>query len=84
LDGGTPNERKICAMGVKSSRWVTMHGIALNVNSDLSYFNHIVPCGIVDKAVTSMEKELDKKLDMNAVQTALKENMANIFDFDYL
>lgn len=84
LDGGTPNERKICAMGVKSSRWVTMHGIALNVNSDLSYFNHIVPCGIVDKAVTSMEKELDKKLDMNAVQTALKENMANIFDFDYV
>ena len=84
LEGGTPNERKICAMGVKSSRWVTMHGIALNVNSDLSYFNHIVPCGIVDKAVTSMEKELDKKLDMNAVQTALKENMANIFDFDYV
>jgi len=84
LDGGTPNERKICAMGVKSSRWVTMHGIALNVNSDLSYFNHIVPCGIADKAVTSMEKELDKKLDMNAVQTALKENMANIFDFDYV
>ena len=84
LEGGTPNERKICAMGVKSSRWVTMHGIALNVNSDLSYFNHIVPCGIADKAVTSMEKELDKKLDMNAVQTALKENMANIFDFDYV
>jgi len=84
IDGGTPHERKICAMGVKSSRWVTMHGIALNVNSDLSYFNHIVPCGIVDKAVTSMEKELGQKVDMSAVQTALKENMANIFDFDYL
>ncbi len=84
LDAGTPNERKICAMGVKSSRWVTMHGIALNVNSDLSYFNHIVPCGIVDKAVTSMEQELGKKVDFQAVQQALKENMANIFDFDYV
>lgn len=84
LDGGTPNERKICAMGVKSSRWVTMHGIALNVNSDLTYFNHIVPCGIVDKAVTSMEKELGQKVDTDAVQAALKENMANIFDFDYV
>lgn len=84
IDGGTANERKICAMGVKSSRWVTMHGIALNVNTDLSYFNHIVPCGIADKAVTSMEKELGKKVDFNAVQIALKENMANIFDFDYI
>jgi lipoyl(octanoyl) transferase len=83
VDGGTPQERKICAMGVKSSRWVTMHGIALNVNSDLSYFNHIVPCGIVDKAVTSMEKELGEKVDMKKVQLELKENMANIFDFDY-
>jgi len=83
LDAGKPNERKICAMGVKSSRWVTMHGIALNVNSDLSYFNYIVPCGIVDKAVTSMEKELGKKIDMEAVQQVLKENMSTIFDFDY-
>ncbi len=83
LDGGTLNERKICAMGVKSSRWVTMHGIALNVNSDMSYFNHIVPCGIVDKAVTSMEIELGKKIDLKQVQQVLKENMANIFDFDY-
>jgi len=84
LDAGTPNERKICAMGVKSSRWVTMHGIALNVNTDLSYFNHIVPCGIVDKAVTSMDKELGIEVDIKAVQVALKENMANIFDFDYV
>lgn len=83
LDGGKPNERKICAMGVKSSRWVTMHGIALNVNTDMSYFNHMVPCGIVDKAVTSMEKELNRKIDLKAVENALKENMANIFDFDY-
>jgi lipoyl(octanoyl) transferase len=84
LDAGSNKERKICAMGVKSSRWVTMHGIALNVNSDLSYFDHIVPCGIVDKSVTSMERELGKKVDFDAVQAALKENMANIFDFDYV
>ena len=84
LDGGTPNERKICAMGVKSSRWVTMHGIALNVNVDLDYFNNIVLCGIVDKSVTSMEKELGEKVDMKAVQEALLINTANIFDFDIL
>lgn len=84
LDGGTPSERKICAMGVKSSRWVTMHGIALNVNTDLSYFNHIVPCGIADKSVTSMEQELQEKVDIAAVQKALQENMANVFDFDYV
>lgn len=84
LDAGTPNERKICAMGVKSSRWVTMHGIALNVNPDLAYFNHIVPCGIVDKTVTSMEKEKGEKVDLVEVQKALKINMANIFDFDYI
>ena len=84
LDGGTPNERKISAMGVKSSRWVTMHGVALNVNTDMSYFNHIVPCGIVDKSVTSMEKELGKKLDFADVKGALKINMANVFDFDFI
>lgn len=84
LDGGTPNERKICAMGVKSSRWVTMHGIALNVNVDLDYFNNIVPCGIVDKSVTSMEKELGEKVDMKAVKEALLINTANIFDFDII
>lgn len=83
LDSGTPIERKICAMGVKSSRWVTMHGIALNVNPDLSYFNHIVPCGIVDKSVTSMQKELGTKVDLSKVQQSLRTNMANVFDFDY-
>lgn len=83
IDGGTPQERKICAMGVKSSRWVTMHGIALNVNTDLNYFNHIVPCGIADKSVSSMEKELNREVDISKVQEALQQNMANIFDFDY-
>lgn len=83
IDGGTPKERKICAMGVKSSRWVTMHGIALNVNTDLTYFNHIVPCGITDKSVTSMQAELGKEVDLAAVQESLKWNMANVFDFDY-
>jgi len=83
IDGGQPNERKICAMGVKSSRWVTMHGLALNVNPDLSYFNNIIPCGITDKAVTSMEKELGKKVDFSEVSNRLKEKIALVFDFDY-
>ena len=82
IDGGTPEERKICAMGVKSSRWVTMHGIALNVNPDLTYFDNIVPCGIVDKSVTSMQRELNREIDINEVQKVLSENMANVFDFD--
>lgn len=83
IDGGTPDERKICAMGVKSSRWVTMHGLALNVNPDMSYFNNIVPCGIVDKSVTSMEKELGKKVNFNEVIELLKENLSVVFDFDF-
>lgn len=83
IDGDKANARKICAMGVKSSRWVTMHGLALNVNADLSYFNNIVPCGISDKAVTSMDVELGKKIDMDEVKKKLKVNFANIFDYDY-
>ena len=84
IDGGTPQERKSCAMGVKSSRWVTMHGIALNVNPDLSYFNHIVACGIVDKGITSMYKELGREIPMEQVRESLRINMANIFDYDYI
>ena len=61
LDVGTPLARKICALGVRSSRWVTMHGFAFNVNTDLGYFDHMIPCGIRDKAVTSMNMELGQK-----------------------
>lgn len=81
FDGG-PNPRKICAMGVKTSRWVTMHGFALNVNTDLTYFKNIVPCGIDDKAVTSLKTELGKKMDMNEVKNVLFENLKTLFGFD--
>jgi lipoyl(octanoyl) transferase len=84
LDVSNPaRARKICAMGVKMSRWVTMHGLALNVNPDLNYFNYIVPCGIQDKAVTSMEKELGSKLDMAKVKLVLKEKLAQSFGADF-
>jgi lipoyl(octanoyl) transferase len=72
--------RKICAMGVKTSRWVTMHGLALNVNIDLSYFKHIVPCGIDNKAVTSLEKEIGKPIDVVLVKSILKEKMVSLFE----
>ena len=84
IEGDTPKARKICAIGVKSSRWVTMHGIGFNVNSDLNYFSHIIPCGIDDKAVTSMEKELGKKLDIQEVGLVLKSKLAKLFGFDYV
>jgi lipoyl(octanoyl) transferase len=67
-------------MGVKASRWVTMHGFALNVNTDLSYFKHIVPCGIDDKAVTSMEQELGKPLDFQEVSDRMLKNLEDIFE----
>ncbi len=71
--------RKICALGVRCSRWVTMHGFAFNVNTDLSYFKNIIPCGIRDKEVTSLEKELGRKLDMMEVKEKLKKNISEIF-----
>jgi len=76
--------RKICAMGVRSSHWVTMHGIAFNVNPDLNYFSLIVPCGITDKAVTSMEKELKYMPDINEVKKKLKKHFSTQFDFIYI
>ena len=82
LDIGSNLPRKICALGVKTSRWVTMHGLAFNVQPDLSYFNHIVPCGIDDKAVTSMEKELGKHFDMGEVRNRLRKNLVEVFEMN--
>ncbi len=78
------NPRKICAMGVKASRWVTMHGFALNVNTDLNYFKHIVPCGIEDKAVTSIEQELGKSQDFQAVSDRMAKHLKDIFEIEDL
>ena len=78
------NPRKICAMGVKSSRWVTMHGFALNVNTDLSYFGSIVPCGIQDKAVTSIAQETGNPVEMNEVSIKLKNHLADLFEMEIL
>ena len=76
------NPRKICALGVKSSRWVTMHGFALNVNTNLGYFDNIVPCGIKGKAVASMEAELGKKLDLEEVKSKILTHFKNLFEVD--
>ena len=73
-------ERKICAMGVRCSRWVTMHGFAFNVNTDLNYFNHIIPCGIENKAVTSLQKELGTSVDFEEAKEKVKQNFENVFD----
>ncbi|MDG1037073.1 MAG: lipoyl(octanoyl) transferase LipB [Crocinitomicaceae bacterium] len=83
IDSDKPTARKICALGVKSSRWVTMHGIGFNVNSDLSYFSHIVPCGINDKAVTSIKEELGREIDFNEVSSILKTKLAQQFGYTY-
>ncbi|MGW1454972.1 lipoyl(octanoyl) transferase LipB [Salegentibacter agarivorans] len=81
LDVGTPFARKICAMGVRASRWVTMHGFALNVNADLGYFDHIIPCGIEGKAVTSLNVELGKKeISMAEVQKKVLKHFEELFE----
>jgi lipoyl(octanoyl) transferase len=77
-------ERKICALGVRTSRWITMHGFAFNVNTDLSYFNNIIPCGIQNKQVTSLEKELGKKIDFEEVKEKVKKNFENVFEVELI
>ena len=79
INPGTPNSRKICAIGVKTSRWVTMHGFALNVNTDLSYFNNIIPCGIANKSVSSMEKELGVLVNISDVKKRLTHHLSSVF-----
>ncbi len=78
------NPRKICAIGVKTSRWVTMHGFALNVNNDLSYFDHIVPCGITNKKVTSMKNELNVDIDKSEVKRIIIKNFTKIFGMKFI
>jgi|TARA_B100000902_G_C26981431_1_gene750451 lipoyl(octanoyl) transferase len=79
LDPNYSSARKICALGVKASRWVTMHGLALNVNNDLNFFNHIIPCGIEDKSVTSISKECKKNIDIKLVKRKIIKNFLKVF-----
>lgn len=78
--GVKEKERKICAIGIKCSRWITMHGFALNVNTELSYFNNIIPCGIQNKQVTSLEKELGRKVSMDEVKKRMKKHFERVFE----
>ena len=80
INTDTSFPEKICAMGVRASRWVTMHGLALNINTDLSYFNKIIPCGIEGKGITSMQKVLNKKISIEKVKSAIKSHFEEIFD----
>ncbi|MEN8857177.1 MAG: lipoyl(octanoyl) transferase LipB [Flavobacteriaceae bacterium] len=82
LDVGTPFARKICAMGIRSSRWVTMHGFALNVNTDLGYFDNIIPCGIRGKAVASMESELNQKISLEEVKEKILTHFTELFEVE--
>lgn len=84
LDVGTPFARKICAMGVRASRWVTMHGFALNVNADLGYFDNIIPCGIKGKAVTSMHVELNTSVDEKLVKEKILKHFSNLFECKFI
>jgi lipoyl(octanoyl) transferase len=84
LGVGTPFARKICAMGVRSSRWVTMHGFALNVTTDLGYFDNIIPCGIKGKAVTSLEAEIGKKVPLEEIKTKILKHFSELFEATFV
>jgi lipoyl(octanoyl) transferase len=85
LDTDQPDKtRKICAIGVRASHFVTMHGFAFNVNTDLNYFNYINPCGFQDKGVTSMQNELGRRVDTEAVKQSLKQHLSSVFDMEYV
>lgn len=79
FDVGKPYARKICALGVKASRWITIHGFALNVNTDMKYFDYIIPCGISDKQVTSMKRELEHEVDYEEVKQKIKKHFVDVF-----
>jgi lipoyl(octanoyl) transferase len=84
FDADNENARKICALGVRCSRWVTMHGLAFNINTNLDYFKNIIPCGIDDKAVTSMQQELGREIDFNEVQKILQHHISVLFDMELM
>lgn len=84
LDVGTPRVRKICAIGVRTSRWVSMHGFAFNINTQLEYFSHINPCGYTDKSVTSLKQEIGETQDIEGVKTILKKNISKVFGMDLI
>lgn len=84
LDAGTPFARKICALGVRTSRWVTMHGFALNVNTNLGYFDNIIPCGIKGKAVTSLEAELNRKIPIEEVKSKILKHFSEMFEVEFV
>ena len=85
IDTKTPFPRKICAMGVRASRWVTMHGFALNVNVDLNYFSNIIPCGLANNIVTSMSNEKKrKKVDVLKIKELLKKNFLEVFQAEFI
>ena len=84
LDVGTPFARKICALGVRTSRWVTMHGFALNIDTDLGFFDHIIPCGIRGKNITSLEVELNKKIKHEEVKTKILKHFSTIFEAEFV